>query len=332
MAVPPETLSGLSPEALTTMIRTDNALKEETARLRRIKDLDANSYKKLKTRLPYIVGSDFENGIRKSDFFKACHYVLLDVDHCMLENQTVPGYLAEDSRVLLAFVSPGGEGFKVLFRLESPCLSLLEYKIFYREFAIQFAEKNQLAGSVDLRTCDATRACFLAHDTNVYFNPEATGICWDAYIEKEEMFQEVATSIVTPIAKPKAALDEQKYQAVLKEINPKQTVRKADKQIFVPEEILALQTDFERICKENNWELIELKLINYGQKVMVRQGYKYAEVNVFFGKKGFSIVKSPKTGADPYLSEALLVALEAFLFVPIQTSQGITLNSVLMQN
>jgi hypothetical protein len=52
------------------MIRTGNALKEETARLRRIKDLDANSYKKLKTRLPYVVGSDFEKGIRKSDFLR----------------------------------------------------------------------------------------------------------------------------------------------------------------------------------------------------------------------------------------------------------------------
>lgn len=314
------------------MIRTGNALKEETARLRRVKDLDANSYKKLKTRLPYIVGSDFENGIRKSDFFRACHYVLLDVDHCTLENQTVPAYLSQDSRVLLAFVSPSGEGFKVLFRLASPCLSLLEYKMFYREFAMQFAEKHQLVGSVDLRTCDATRACFLAHDANVYFNPEATGVCWDTYIEKEEMFEGVAATTAPPVVKPKAVLNEQKYQAVLKEINPKQMVRKADKQLFVPEEILALQSDFERICKENNWELMDLQRINYGQKVMVRQGYKYAEVNVFFGKKGFSIVKSPKTGADAYLSEALFVALEAFLFVPTQTSQGIALNSVLMQN
>jgi hypothetical protein len=172
----------------------------------------------------------------------------------------------------------------------------------------------------------------LAHDANLYFNPEATGVCWDTYIEKEEMFEGVATTIAPPVVKPKAVLDEQKYQAVLKEINPKQTVRKADKQIFVPEEILALQSDFERICKENNWELMGLQRINYGQKVMIRQGYKYAEVNVFFGKKGFSIVKSPKTGADPYLSEALFVALEAFLFVPAQTSQGIALNSVLMQN
>jgi hypothetical protein len=184
-------------------------------------------------------------------------------------------------------VSPSGEGFKVLFRLDSPCLSLLEYKMFYREFAMQFAEKHQLVGSVDLRTCDATRACFLAHDANVYFNPEATGVCWDTYIEKEEMFEGVATTTAPPVVKPKAVLDEQKYQAVLKEINPKQTVRKADKQIFVPEEILALQSDFERICKENNWELMDLQRINYGQKVMIRQGYKYAEVNVFLGKRVF---------------------------------------------
>ena len=64
---------------------------------------------------------------------------------------------------------------------------------------------------------------------------------------------------------------------------------------------------------------------------MVKQGYRKAEVNVFFGKRGFSVVKSPKTGTDAALMDLLYGILFAHLF-PVPVSTDVPLVSYLTAN
>ncbi len=325
-------MQAISLADLATHIRTHASLQAETLRLRKIKDMDASAYRKLKTRLPYIVGASFVGNQRRSEAFTACHAILLDIDHCMLEEGKVPSIVQQDERVALAFVSPSGEGFKVLCLLQEPCLDLAAYKAFYRAFATQFAESTQVAGSIDLRTCDATRACFLAHDPHVYVNPLALPIDWKHFVTPLFQDDTPVTTPAKPQVKEKKEIDPQKYEAVLKSINPQATIKKANKQVFVPDVLQKMEGDLSMLCKMHNWELVQLQPLNYGIKVMIRQGYRSAEVNVFHGKKGFSLVLSPKTGTDPHLAHALHKALEGLLFTPTCTTEGISLNPVLMQN
>jgi hypothetical protein len=296
--------------------------------LRKIRTLDEKAYRSLKTRLPYVVGSDFGGGARHSDHFVAAHYVLLDLDGMNLPDGRVPEAICQHEAVRLAFVSPSGAGVKVLCQFNEPCASLQQFKEFYRPFASQFAETVRLAGSLDLRTCDATRACFLSHDATAYENPKALPVQWNAYLSTPGPTLPAGEN--TPPAEGKAPLNEAAYREVLREINPRSTVKQAP-QAYVPEQLLAMQDDVRRVCLHNGLEVTDLVSINYGLKVQARQGYRLAEVNLFFGKKGFTLVRSPKTGTDLALAEVLFRALDLMLHPP-QEALGVPLTALLTPN
>jgi hypothetical protein len=310
------------------MIREDESLRVETSRLRKIRTLDAKAYRGLKTRLPYVVGSDFGDNPRHSDYFVAAHFVLLDLDGMTLPEGRVPEAICQHESVRLAFVSPSGAGVKVLCQLSEPCASLPLFKEFYRPFASQFAETVRLAGNLDLRTCDATRACFLSHDPAAYENPQARPVDWKSYVSTPELT--LAAEAEYGAAVGKAPLNEAAYREVLREINPRSTV-KAAPQAYVPEQLLAMQDDIRRVCLQYSLEVTALVPINYGLKVQARQGYRLAEVNLFFGKKGFTLVRSPKTGTDLALAEVLYRALDLMLHPP-QEAMGVPLTVLLSVN
>lgn len=314
------------------LIRQDESLRQETARLRKIRDLDAKAYRSLKTRLPYLVGSDFGGGARHSDAFVAAHYVLLDLDGITLPDGRVPESIRQHESVRLAFVSPSGAGVKILCTLAEPCTSLADFKTFYRPFASQFAEEVRLAGSLDLRTCDATRACFLSHDPDMYENTAARTIHWRTYVPTPSLADTDAESSESgnDVTTGPAPLNEAAYREVLREVNPRSTV-KTVKQAYVPEELTSMQDDIRAVCKAHNLEVVGLSPINYGLKVQARQGYRLAEVNVFFGKKGFTVVRSPKTGTDLALAEVLYRSIGQLLHPPHE-AMGVPLTALLSVN
>lgn len=116
-------------------------------------------------------------------------------------------------------------------------------------------------------------------------------------------------------------------------INPNRPNKKVY-QGFVPEALENIKGDVEILCKQNNWLLEAIHPISYGLKIQIKQGYRMAEINVFFGKKGFTVTRSPKTGTDTQLAESLFFALHDLLFPPVKapTWLGIDLQQILMVN
>lgn len=53
--------------------------------------------------------------------------------------------------------------------------------------------------------------------------------------------------------------------------------------------------------------------INYGKKLRFKIGVKQAEINLFFGKHGFSVVQSPRTGTDPGANALMEDVVESFI-------------------
>jgi len=316
---------------------TPSALPQETARLRKLATLDKTAYRTAKTRLPYIVGSVFAGGSRRTEHFTAAHVLILDIDHLPDFDGAIPETIKSDASVALAFVSPSGQGFKIFFELSEPCTDAKAFQAFYKSFASEFAERCGLTGSVDLRTSDATRACFLAYDPTAYFNPDALPIQILAFNgDARELFGvDVPTIIPTATAlqaEPtvKNPLNETAYRAVLREVSPQSPVR-AVKPVVVPQDLLDFQPQIIAICSQVGLEVVEQQSIQYGLKVMVRQGHRKAEVNVFYGKRGFSVVKSPKTGTDTALMDLLYGAIYHYLFPP-QMVENIPLETYLSIN
>jgi hypothetical protein len=297
-------------------------LAQEVARLQKLRNIDKTAYRTLKTRLPYFVGSVFHHDCRRVENVSAVNYIVLDIDHLTGFDGKIPDSIKADGSVLMAFISPSGEGIKVIFKLSEPLISIQGFQIAYREFAEKFGIKVGLTGFIDLKTSDVSRACFLSYDANVYYNPTASGITlnvmndiFDAieFANSSEVNKMVVLEAENNIEKAKGVINETAYKAILKEINPNTTTR-AQKEIFIPKEINTLFSEIEKLCQQVGLELLEQIPIHYGVKIMVKQGYRKAEANVFYGKKGFSVVISPKTGTDKNLNELLHQVLFDFFF------------------
>ena len=333
------TTSALQPVTLAdvaAMVQADAALHQQTTRLRRLLPFDREAYRTAKTCLPFVVGGLFGNGARRIEALEAATYFVLDLDGCAGLDGRVPDAIRADLAVALAFVSPSGEGLKLFFRLLDPCTDAKTFTAAYRNFAGEFGTRHGFVRSVDLRTCDPTRACFLAHDPNVYHNPEAMPVDWRLWLPTASaaealLFEETDEQLVTARVRRPAIerpINEVAYQNVLRAINPNAPVRR-EKQTFVPDELTALDPAMREICALLNWELVGLTPLNFGLKVAVKQGFRRAEVNVGYGKRGFSVVKSPKTGTDPALAELLYGELFRLLFpqpvlqhLPISEAMG----------
>jgi hypothetical protein len=316
------------------LITADVSLQQTTERLRSLRAMDKEAYRTVKTRLPYVVGSQFEGAIRRTDAFVAAHYFVLDLDECPGLDGRVPDVVRENEAVELAFVSPSGQGLKLFFRLLEPCTDTRQFSAAYRNFATHFGAQYRWTSSIDLRTSDVTRACFLAHDPSAYYNPDAFSTDWRVWLtdpdEPETIFSPSAQepAAVLSTARP---INEAAYRDVLKQINPRTTLRnpvRPERQVFVPDALRELEPEVRAICQRLNWELTEVATLNYGLKFVVRQGFRKAEVNAFHGKRGFSLVRSPKTGTDPALTDLLYSQLFGLLFPESVTTDVLSTTTV----
>jgi hypothetical protein len=307
-------------------IKGDESLSNEVERLRKLRELDTKAYKTLKTRLPYFVGSKFANDIRHSDNFECASYLTLDIDDFLDINSSIPEQVLNHSAVMLAFISPSGTGFKLVFKLDTPCLNLSHFKEFYKSFSRIFAGEINLEGSIDMKTCDATRACFLSADTKAYFNPNADSLQWQKFVSQPIEIEEIINE-----NKLQNEINEVSLQGVLDKINPSRP-KKKNNPGYVPIELLEIESDLKLLCKKNELILTDIVKINYGLKVQVKKGFRTAELNVFYGKKGYTIVRSPKSGTDRSLAEMLFELVDKMLFPDFKLSTDLVLKELINLN
>ena len=331
-----DTLQRVTIEEIFALIsgQKTSSLAQEVARLQKLRNIDKTAYRTLKTRLPYLVGSVFNDDCRRAENIAEVNFIVLDIDHLTDFDGEIPASIKANDTVLMAFVSPSGEGIKVLFKLSEPLTSAIGFQVAYRDFAEKFGVKVGLTGFIDLKTSDVSRACFLSHDVNVYYNPGAVGVTLDVMADIFDANDSEHKGMVVledkNVVKTKSLINETAYKAILKEINPNAPTR-VEKDIFIPQEITALYTEIEKLCQQIGLELLEQKPIQYGVKVMVKQGYRKGEVNVFYGKKGYSVVTSPKTGTDKTLNELLHQVLFNFFF-PKPITENISLVGFISPN
>ncbi|GAA4410211.1 hypothetical protein GCM10023187_34540 [Nibrella viscosa] len=316
-------------------ITADPHLASMTDRLRKLSQLDTTAAKSVKTRLPYVVGSRFADGSRRTEHLLGADFFVLDLDDCTDLNGTVPDEIRRHESVALAFVSPGGRGLKLFFPLSTTCTDPKAFSAAYRQFATQFGADMRLTRSVDLRTSDPTRACFLAHDPTAYLNGSAVPLDWQCWLPDapSDLFAEeerplagnvagnqtaLAVAAEVPVVAKARPIDEAAYRDILHQINPRSTAttRSRERQVYVPEELTRLEAELRTMLPQHGLELKEVVTLNYGLKFCVTQGLRLAEINVFFGKRGFSLVKSPRTGTDPALADRLHDCLYTLLFAP----------------
>ncbi len=322
-SVVPKELKLIDLEFLANAIITPlPGLDIQTDRLRRVGGLDPKAYQKLKKELPYITCGIFNPPYRKTENFTHIECLMIDFDH-LSEKETTPEQLKKklrsDDRVALMFTSPGGDGLKVLVVLKEPFKDAGKYTLFYKLFIVAFARDAGLTQVVDMRTSDAARATFLCHDAEAYYNPLYQPVDVAAFIDFDSSLQ---VDEARALAKEQEAEHKQLVAAqkgleneaadhlpdeilleIKKKLNPKYRPIRKKREFYVPEKVLLLEAELNERCNSAGIEITEREDIQYGRQLAFAAGGHQAELNIFYGKKGFSVVKSTKTMCSDELNE-----------------------------
>lgn len=297
------------------LLQPKPALRQQVERLRMVRAIDPKQYARLKRELPYFCCARFHPAFRRRENFAAIEYLVVDLDHLEAAGLTLAALrerLRADSRLLLSFASPGGDGLKLLYRLAERCHDAGEYALFYKAFITDLAVRYDLQALIDTRTHDVTRACFLSVDAEAEYRPDAEAVPLAAYFDgsdpealgrvqqdlgelRDSQPAEVATT-------PAARLDDEVLTAIKQRLNPNFRPRPR-REVFTPPQLDEVLEVVGQKLAENGIQLAGANAISYGKQLRVVSGCYWAEVNIFFGRRGYSVVKTTKTGSHAELAE-----------------------------
>jgi len=295
--------------------------------LRSVLMLDGQKYRQMKTNLPYVVAAKFHPSFRKIENFAKTSYFIIDLDHLAdkeVDKEMLFGRLCNDPRTVLCFTSPSGDGLKVFFKLNEPFYDTSKYRIFYTLFAQQFALEFSVHQVIDKSTSDVARACFVSYDPDVYYNGNADAINADAFVDFDNQLQmqELISTQKETEKKVARSKDDVKcgqelpidlFQQIKDRLNPTLKERR-EKKIFVPNELEGILPQITSRLSEFDISVDTIKNIHYGKQIKFKMLQWWGEINVFYGKRGFSIVKSTKSGSSEKLTNAAAEILSQFLF------------------
>ena len=181
-------------EAMVEAIRSDERTRELTAGYRRQR-LDALKNESMLFAVPCI----FEGGKAQKHVVRLTGMSMVDFDHVISEKGKVNSEkfasaleamrqkIISDPHTLLCYTTISGEGLRVLYRYELDESFELKQQIqFYKKaFAAGNAYYERLIGAkADEKCKNVTRLSVVAHDGEVYFNPQAEAFT-AAWIDRE---------------------------------------------------------------------------------------------------------------------------------------------------
>lgn len=296
--------------------------------LRIIENLDHAQYVAQKRMLPYVVCGMFNPPYRRIENFAYTEYFILDIDHVTEKGMNMKELrhkVEADSRVVLSFLSPSEDGLKVMFKLKERCCDSGLYTVFYKTFALSFSRQYQLEQVIDSKTSDVARACFISIDAEAYYNPSAEAVDLNAFIDVSspfDLFEQKKKNEKEEKAKKEESLEEklpsdpgEETMKRIKEIlNPNAVKReKGNRPVYVPEVLDEIMEEMKRYIEQTGAIVKSVVNIQYGKQITIQIGLKFAEVNLFYGKRGFSVVRSTKSSTDSQLNEAIGQLIEAFI-------------------
>lgn len=299
------------------------------AKIRQLRDMrtiDEKQYREFKKQLPYIVCGWFAPAVRRTENFAYIEAFIVDLDH-LQEKQvgmlSLKNLVNQDPRVMMSFASPSEDGLKILFRLKEKCYDAGVFKVFYKVFAERFAAQYNLMQVIDAKTCDVTRACFMSVDKDVYYNPDCEPVDLKSFIDTGnplEMFdtarEQQRNERKQPDEKPEqnSDPDEEAMRKIKELLGIKiRNGKKKKNNIVVPEILNTIVDGLTNYIKDNGAEVYDIENIQSAKKLHIQLGLKKAEINLFYGKRGFTVVSVPKGETDGELNEIMKQLIEVYI-------------------
>lgn len=286
-------------------------------KLRIVRNIDEKRYREMKKSLPYLVCGIFSPAYRKTENFAYTEYFFMDIDHISqkeLSINDIRNRVISDDRVMVCFTSPSEDGLKVLFKLRERCYDHGIYSVFYKNFAKEFSALHKLEQVVDSKTSDVCRACFISMDRDIYYNPNASSVDLVQYVNTyapNEIYD-------IPVAK-RSEEDKEHVEPGndtverIKDILKLNKAKSVKQPVYVPQQLNDVIDEVKKQLEDAGFLVNEIINISWGKKLKLQLGIKLSEINIFYGKRGFSTVISPRTGTDKELNELTREFIESIL-------------------
>ncbi len=326
-----ESLKKVTPEYLFNALRSPKPeFLSRIRQLRIVRQINESQYVQLKQQLPYFVCASFNPPFRNTKNFAFTEYFIMDIDHICEKGLILDDLrrkIESDSRTMMCFLSPGEDGLKVIMKLKDRCYDAGVYSVFYKKFVYEFSLQYDLQQVLDIRTSDVTRACFMSVDSSAYYNPDAEPVDMAEIIDMEDssvlLMQkkevEESMSALTDIADSSSNAvevrepDDDAMERIRGLLNMKTKKVSVERPVFVPAILDTIQGELSNYVRDIGFMVSDIINIQYGKKIRAKLGLKNAEINLFYGKRGFSVVVSPKTGTDGTLNVLLADTVRAFI-------------------
>jgi hypothetical protein len=329
---PGDQLSPLSVERMYQgLTKPRGNLPDLVQQLRSLKTIDPKAYRSAKTQLPYVVCGYFTPAIRRKEHFAFIEHFIIDIDKLSHQSHSPEGVkrlLQQDERVALLFTSPGNDGVKALFNLQTRIHDAGYYSLFYKRFAAKLALQYRLEGLIDLVTSDVSRCCFMSFDADAWFNPAATPVEAETFLNPNniEGMQEALEDIKAvedtiqknlpeenkASATPnKQSLPDDVLWQIKQKLNPALAAKQPKvKEYIQPQELTEAIAGLTESLAALGITVAEHKPISYGKQLKLKAGNHWAEVNLFYGKNQFKAVQTTKTGSNKQLADMAAQAIQ----------------------
>lgn len=308
-----------------SLVNPKPQIKSALEQIRIVYTLDKARYSMLKRQLPYIVCGSFNPPFRRKENFAFTEHFMLDLDHLSARGKDIDELreqICKDSRVLLCFASPSLDGLKVLFKLKDRCYDGGAYSLFYKAFARQFSSQMGLDQVVDSKTSDVTRACFISTDPKAFYNPEADPVDLSSIVNIENPLggfdlkhEQKREDKIAGKSQPSDTISKDPDKIAMEQIRAKlrPDARQAKREAYVPEQLNDIIDALKSYIADTGIVVREVINIQYAKKIRAQLGLRQAEVNLFYGKRGYSIVVSPRLGTDDELNRLLADVIRSFI-------------------
>lgn len=312
-----EALVPISPASLVEQMSADSfGLRPLINRLRSLRFIDKSAYNLQKVKLPYFCFSEFQDNKRLAVHFIETNFLVLDFDDISLSNiESLKQQLKNDPLVFMLFTTPSGEGLKVIFKLNESLKDKKTYNDLGKAFGADFANRYGIIANLDMQTFDVTRASFINPDADTFFNPNANLLSWkehtrasllaSKYFDQPEIHSEE-----TKPGEPSMEV----YKSILEKLKPKSA--KTINHLTVDPAIQSICEKTSDMLAEYNLAIISQKPVQYGVQIRIKHADgNMGEVNLYLGKKGYSVVRALKADTHPELNQIL----ESVIWISINT-------------
>lgn len=269
----------------------------------------------------------FNPSFRAIANFAYTEYFVVDIDHLSEKNidlESLRQELQQDDRVVMLFMSPSEDGLKLLFRLSDRCYDAGLYSLFYKKFVKSFSEQYYLQQVVDAKTSDVSRACFLSHDKDAFYNENAQTIDLQQYLNLEDSTElfDAKNQLDIEIKEQQKNNNEDvlpkdpdvdTMSKIKQLLNPKLAVKKEKQAPFIPDELNEIMQGLVDYVQSTGVIVDMVNDISYGKQIKFKMGIKHAEINLFYGKKGFKIVESMRAGTDGELNKLMAELVDSYI-------------------